>query len=208
MINEKVQIINCSFALFEEYKPLRAQIRMAQNEGIAVMSSTSDEGYIIQDVWPAKYENTNVFAIAACAFNGKFTAYSSEISAHFRVQGDGIDVSSPDPDIQRTNAIVNGSSVATAMASGYGSLMLACQQMHRTFSKSAISEQRSEQVIRSAFNKMVSPTTKNEKAPFVQPRFALPTAEDRFTDADDFKTWVRDGFGNSKCRKILTKKVF
>ncbi|KAF4626456.1 hypothetical protein G7Y89_g11703 [Cudoniella acicularis] len=196
VIEEGVQIINCSFALFEPLQDIEDQINAAKDEGIVVISSTSDEGYIRQDVWPAKYGYSNVISIAACDFNGKLTAYSSEISAAFRLQGEQIDVSSPDSNLQHSkDAVISGSSVATAMATGIGSLILACQQMHRNFVRDAI-DQSGDQVIHTAFRKMISPDTKNQLAPiFLQPRFVLPTEEDRFSDNDDFKRWVKGAFG-------------
>ena len=120
-ISHGVQIINCSFALFKMHEDLEKQINAAANKGILLICSTADEGYIRQDVWPAKYRSSsfkNVMSIAACDSEGKLTGYSSKTLAKYRLQGENIDAADPEASLKDSDAVVSGSSMATAMASG------------------------------------------------------------------------------------------
>lgn len=107
---------------------LSAAIGNARKEGIVVFCGTADKGYIMQDVWPAKYAKSHdcIFPVAACNAHGRLTEYSSETDAQYAFQGEDILASNGNGPIDETERRVSGSSVATAIATGVASLVLAC----------------------------------------------------------------------------------
>ncbi len=175
-------------------------INEALHQGIVVVCSTSDEGFTRQNVWPARYSSySNVVPVAACDANGKLTAYSSEIAAQYRIQGEQIAVSSPDDKLGSKLNTESGSSVATAMVSGIASLVLACQHILDSTLANAMNgpfQQPGYQVVRHVFEKMVSQSPPNSGPPLVQPWLAFPFREGDFGLArnSEFEAWIRDEF--------------
>ncbi|KAI1136077.1 subtilisin-like protein [Hypoxylon sp. FL0543] len=138
LISEGVQIINCSFALRRSSPELRDVVRKARARGIVIMCSTSDEGENTDEVWPAAYYTQqegaverfdNVFPIVGCDEHGKPSRFSNESAGRYYFRGEDIDASGTDSELLKERGVVRGSSVATAIATGIASLVLACYQM-------------------------------------------------------------------------------
>ncbi|KAI0837188.1 subtilisin-like protein [Hypoxylon sp. FL0890] len=138
LISEGVQIINCSFALRRSSPELRDVVRKARSRGIVIMCSTSDEGENTDEVWPAAYYTQqegaverfdNVFPIVGCDEHGKPSRFSNETAGRYYFRGEDIDASGTDKELLKERGVVRGSSVATAMATGIASLVLACYQI-------------------------------------------------------------------------------
>jgi hypothetical protein len=110
---------------------LSAAIGNARKEGIVVFCSTADKGYIMQDVWPAKYAKSHdcIFPVAACNAHGRLTEYSNETDAQYTFQGEDILASNGNGPIGEAERRVSGSSVATAIATGVASLVLGCYRI-------------------------------------------------------------------------------
>lgn len=85
----------------------------------------------MQDVWPAKYAKSHdcIFSVAACNAHGRLTEYSSETDAQYTFQGEDILASHGSGATGETERRVSGSSVATAIATGVASLVLACYRI-------------------------------------------------------------------------------
>lgn len=85
----------------------------------------------MQDVWPAKYAKSHdcIFPVAACNAHGRLTEYSSETDAQYTFQGEDILASNGNGPIDEAQRRVSGSSVATAIATGVASLVLACYRI-------------------------------------------------------------------------------
>ncbi|XDG09918.1 hypothetical protein ABKA04_009533 [Annulohypoxylon sp. FPYF3050] len=133
-----VDIINCSFALDEDQAELEAVLRKAKQKDIIIMCSTADEGENVDEVWPAAYYRRerdraetfdNIFPIVGCNEHGKFSKYANESAGRYMFRGEDVDVSSADLTLPMETDNVHGSSVATAIATGVASLILACYQL-------------------------------------------------------------------------------
>lgn len=133
-----MDIINCSFALDKCSPQLEAVIRKAKKKDIIIMCSTADEGENTDEVWPAAYYRReqdkaekfeNIFPIVGCDEHGKFSKYANEGAGRYMFRGEDVDASSTDHTIPIERANVQGSSVATAIATGVASLILACYRM-------------------------------------------------------------------------------
>jgi hypothetical protein len=199
-ISQQVHIINCSFAIFEKHEELQPQISAASKQGILVICSTADDGYIRQDVWPAKYHLSNfrnVIPVAACDAKGKLTGYSSKTWAKFRLQGEQIDAADQEASLKVTNAIVSGTSVATAMASGIASLVLACYSILR-FCESEPQERENLQVVLNIFDQMCPPDTRDEDPLLLTPGLIFPKKKDHFLDVAHFERWIKGIFAKSE----------
>ncbi|KAL6402599.1 Peptidase S8/S53, subtilisin/kexin/sedolisin [Ilyonectria robusta] len=137
-IKLEVDIINCSFALGTSSPQLEEVLRKAKKKDIIIMCSTADEGENTDEVWPAAYYRReqdkaekfeNIFPIVGCDEHGKFSKYANEGAGRYMFRGEDVDTSSTDPSVPIETANVQGSSVATAMATGVASLILACYRM-------------------------------------------------------------------------------
>jgi hypothetical protein len=209
--SKKVQIINCSFALFEQSEDLKEEINRASIEGILVICSTADEGYILQQVWPASYDYekySNVFPIAACDSKGKLTGYSSATLARYRMQGEGIDTTDKDATMTVGSGIMSGSSAATAMASGIASLVLSCNGILRERKGEKISLPKNETVVNSAFQQMTAQGTSEQKPPMILPRKFFPIGEHHIGDSVAFGTWIDAEFKDGKLISSLKTLKF
>lgn len=133
-----MDIINCSFALRTSSPQLEEVLRKAKKKDIIIMCSTADEGENTDEVWPAAYYRReqdkaekfeNIFPIVGCDEHGKFSKYANEGAGRYMFRGEDVDASSTDPSMPIETANVQGSSVATAIATGVASLILACYRM-------------------------------------------------------------------------------
>jgi subtilisin family serine protease len=216
-IDQQVDIINLSLVLFVHDESLRRAIERAEAAGILIICSTADQGYTRQDVWPAKYSKTNsnefrcIFPIAACNAHGKLTEYSSEIDAHYTFRGEDVIASSAKGAFMEMQSSVSGSSVATAMATGVASLVLACHRIlklapfeHRKKGLSSIPSV----IIRNVFAKMCrDQVLANAKQPwYVKPWCVFPARDKRegsvdpadytLGEAEDVVQWIVEVFQN------------
>ncbi|OCK83141.1 subtilisin-like protein, partial [Lepidopterella palustris CBS 459.81] len=123
-IDRGVDVISMSFCFDKSDNALNEIIHEAHFKDIVTFASTADEGYNAKEAWPAKSHGVN--AIAACTANGIWTEYTTGTTVTFALQGDGLTLPALSGAPSRT---LRGSSVATAMAAGLGSLILACLRM-------------------------------------------------------------------------------
>jgi hypothetical protein len=167
----------------------------ASMAGILVICSTADEGYILQQVWPASYEDKhpNVFPIAACDSKGKLTGYSSSTLAKYRVQGEGIDTTDKDATMTFASGIMSGSSAATAMASGIASLVLSCNDILRK-RKGEKGSRANHEIVSLAFKQMTALGTEDKESPMVLPKKFFPIGEHDIGDSAAFGNWIDTKF--------------
>ncbi|KAI1768444.1 subtilisin-like protein [Hypoxylon sp. FL1150] len=171
LIAEGVQIINCSFALRHSSTALRDVVRKAKSQGVVIMCSTSDEGENTDEVWPAAYYTQqegaverfdNVFPIVGCDEHGKPSRFSNEAAGRYYFRGEDVDASATDAELLKERAPVRGSSVATAMAAGLASLVLACYQMLLALPESKVpgaATAEAPSIVNAIFHRMLQPTT-------------------------------------------------
>ncbi|TGJ82712.1 hypothetical protein E0Z10_g6061 [Xylaria hypoxylon] len=162
LISEGVQIIICSFAL-------RDVVRKAKSMGIIIMCGTSDEGENTDEVWPAAYYTQqegaverfdNVLPIVGCDEHGKPSRFSSEAAGRYYFRGKDIDASGTDSELLKEPGVVRGSSVATAMATGIASLILACYHMLLALPEPKVPDAADAPgIVNAIFHKMLQPTT-------------------------------------------------
>jgi len=139
-----------------------------------------------------------VIPIAACDSKGKLTGYSSKTFAKYRLHGEQVDAADKEASLKVTNAVVSGSSVATAMATGIASLVLACENILHVCSSDPV-ERNSVQVVDKIFHEMCAPGTIADPPPFITPSLVFPNAKDYFRDTEHFQNWiVTGGFARSK----------
>ncbi|KAJ6444913.1 hypothetical protein O9K51_03315 [Purpureocillium lavendulum] len=199
-----VDIINCSFALDSCSDELEAVLRKAKEKHIIVMCSTADEGENIDEVWPAAYYRweknkaetfENIFPIVGCDEHGKFSKYANEEAGRYMFRGEDVDVSSTDPDLPLETASVQGSSVATALATGVASLILSCYHMVEDGLKQ---KSNAPDLVDACFVGMSEQLRKGngQDRPklLVKPSNLLPAGEDDFRDPRHFLEYMTDLF--------------
>ncbi|OIW30896.1 subtilisin-like protein [Coniochaeta ligniaria NRRL 30616] len=213
VLSEGVQIINCSFALRDwnqAHSPsLRDVILRAKDMGVVIMCSTSDEGDLTEKVWPAAFHNTdksaaepfdNVFPIVGCDEHGKPSRFANERAGRFFFRGEDIDASGTEPDLLKERGMVLGSSVATAIATGVGSLVLACYQMIRV-REGLHTTVKPPSVVNSVFHQMLSKSEGMQDKPplydLVTAGKFFPTTEDELLDEDEFFTTLVNNYANA-----------
>lgn len=208
-LNQEVDIINCSFVLYRDNEELRTVFKTALRKGVAVFCSTADKGFVHQVVWPAMYSQapelmSNVFPMACCNELGRPTEYGSEKLAKYLLPGENLDPCTlpgkNDP------ALVSGSSVATAMASGIASIILGCYKLS---SRSRKNQREAAYLIMCLFAKMSAEDTARQEGPKrIAPRLLFPTKGETRTssiasdfdlgDSQSFRSWLRTRFVPSK----------
>lgn len=100
-------------------------ISEANREGIVFLCSTADQGNNSSKVFPASYKET--IGIAACNSYGKLAPFSSDLDADYFFQG--VDVVTEIIPYVKSPQEISGSPVATAIAAGVASLILACNKL-------------------------------------------------------------------------------
>ncbi|UNI23916.1 hypothetical protein JDV02_009707 [Purpureocillium takamizusanense] len=196
-----VDIINCSFALDKCSSSLQAALRKAKEKNIIVMCSTADEGENIDEVWPAAYYRRekdkaekfeNIFPIVGCDEHGKFSKYANEEAGRFMFRGEDVDASSIDPALPIDTATVQGSSVATAIATGVAALILGCYRMVEDALDKKCSPP---DLVDACFHRMSEPLRKGngqERAiRLVKASGLFPTGQNDIRDAGDFLEYMR-----------------
>ncbi|KAM6511355.1 hypothetical protein FALCPG4_016359 [Fusarium falciforme] len=126
-VDSKADIISLSSAVFKADTNLEMAVQETIAAGVVIIASTAGEAYKQQEAYPANYPN--VLKIAATDSRGKETAESLASQAHYMFPGDRI--LAPTTFLGTTNKAdeISGTSVATAIASGVASLVLACHRL-------------------------------------------------------------------------------
>ena len=115
--------------LFNNHEDLYDAVSAANKEDIVIICSTADKGNNQQKVYPAHYlreEKTDcLIPIAGCDRYGKLTDWSTETEAKYHFLGKDVTARSEGL-LTNASKEISGSSVATAIAAGTASLILAC----------------------------------------------------------------------------------
>ncbi|KAK4453702.1 peptidase S8 S53 subtilisin kexin sedolisin [Podospora aff. communis PSN243] len=171
------------------------------------MCSTADEGENIEEVWPASYYRReqdraerfeNIFPIVGYDEHGKFSKYANEGAGRYMIRGEDVDVSSTDPTLLGETADVQGSSVATAIATGVASVVLACYRLARERPDQRPSSPPS--LVDACFYRMSEPLRKGkdqERARLLvklNKLYFLPVGKDVIGDAGDFLEYMAELF--------------
>ncbi|WP_180242424.1 S8 family serine peptidase [Bacillus sp. AFS029533] len=116
-INKKVHVINMSFGSFQVNEKIKKQINLAINNNITVVASTGDYGNK-DSLFPASMKG--VVSVEAKNENGEIWENSNTSKEDvFAMYGENIKVLSTNNKVIK----MNGTSYATAMASGYIALL-------------------------------------------------------------------------------------
>ena len=128
-VSRDVDIISMSLALYKECPGLEEWVKKASDKDILIFCSTADKGNNLQDTWPAKYGKhiQTVMAIAACDEYGKPLDWTQETGYNYRIHGK--DILAGAVPFLTSHDYVTGSSAATAIAAGLGSLILSCHHL-------------------------------------------------------------------------------
>ncbi|KAI9773356.1 MAG: hypothetical protein M1840_007571 [Geoglossum simile] len=124
-IEKEVDIISLSLVAYTDTDSMSQAIRDASAKDIVILSSTADEG--VQEARDAIRKadiSTDVFTIAACDRWGNLLDRSQKVGYDYRFVGNDVQVGQV-PFLKSPESI-SGSSVATAIAAGTASLILAC----------------------------------------------------------------------------------
>ncbi|KAF4461747.1 Peptidase S8 S53 subtilisin kexin sedolisin [Fusarium albosuccineum] len=171
------------------------------------MCSTSDEGENTDKVWPAAFHTTdesvaerfdNVFPIVGCDEHGKPSRFANDREGmFFFFRGEDIDASGTDAGLLKEREAVLGSSVATAIATGIGSLVLACYHMIPQDTRVDPTG-----VVSAVFHKMLSRSdgthNKSLGSNLVMTSKFFPTHEDDLLDNGQFRDLMKSRYGNGK----------
>ena len=179
-----------SLVMFNSSEKLIKAIEKATgSNGIVMLCSTADDGNNYQIVYPASHPS--VLAIAACNAFGKVTQYSTETDSDYHFQGQDIMTSLRGDDHHASTRVqVSGSSVATAMAAGIVSLIIACHRILEE-AKGMQGDRRRNVVVEQILKtKMVEKDSK-----YVQPILFFKTPEGRSTSKPRvFVNWLEESF--------------
>ncbi|KAM7221644.1 thermostable alkaline protease [Rhypophila decipiens] len=126
-MKSKADIISISAAFFKANDELKLAIHDAINANIVVIASTAGEGHLQEGAYPANYPE--VIKIAATDYWGRETAQSLLSKADFMLPGENIVAKTTFLGSDNPTDRVSGTSVATAIASGVASLVLACHRL-------------------------------------------------------------------------------
>jgi hypothetical protein len=183
-------------ATVKQTDALEEEVANAISAGILVLGSTSGEGYVDEEAWPANFES--VLSIGAAKITGKETAESIKDNAKYMFPGKDILVNASFLGSQPQQTEVSGTSFATAIAAGVGSLLLACHRLALSTQdrparwKSHMKFRR--QTVVKMFDKMSA-----NRGRYVKPWdiFHQNEARPSWGEADSILDWVRENFLNS-----------
>ncbi|KAJ2990718.1 hypothetical protein NUW58_g2813 [Xylaria curta] len=126
-VKSKADIISISAAFFKPNNDLELAIRDTIQEDIVVIASTAGEGHLQEGAYPANYPQLP--KIAATDNRGRETAESLQSKADFMLPGENIVAKTTFLGSDNPTDEVSGTAVATAIASGIASLVLACHRL-------------------------------------------------------------------------------
>lgn len=130
-------------------------IRRASDAGIVVISSTADQGVIDRPTaasMPTHTNNKDVFTIAACNRWGNLLDPSAKEGFEFSFIGDRVNVGQV-PFLESPEH-ASGSSVATAIAAGTASLIIACCRISGNFKREPSNSKWRMRMVRDIFASM------------------------------------------------------
>ncbi|KAI0096962.1 hypothetical protein GGR51DRAFT_542140 [Nemania sp. FL0031] len=127
-IAKGVDIISMSFAMFEQKDRLDEVIKEAKKQGIVMMCSNHDEGANTKESYPANCEHT--WVVTACDEYGFTPRERDQSTDPGNYMFQGLDVAAGVIPFLESSDRISGSSVATAIASGIGSLILSCARLN------------------------------------------------------------------------------
>ncbi|KAK1254166.1 hypothetical protein MKX08_008161 [Trichoderma sp. CBMAI-0020] len=150
-IGQNVDIIPMSFTILDKTEEFQKACAMAVDAGIVLFCSTHDEGANIATAYPASFSDT--IKIMAC---DEFGAPNRNMKDGYDYTIQGIDVAAGVVPFLESDDRISGSSVATAIAAGLGSLTLSCDRLanggpSREYSRSGKSE-----LIKACFKDMLA----------------------------------------------------
>ena len=189
-IDQHVDIISLSLVLFNGHKDLYNAVHAASRENIVIICSTADKGNNQQKVYPAQYLEEKkidcLIPIAGCDQYGKLTDWSTETKAKYHFLGKDVIARSVGV-MTGSGKEISGSSVATAIAAGMASLVLACSRL-------ALEEENYErkQQIEIFFEKMQTLENRNSELKYVEP--AILFGEECIVD-QNVETYIKEKFG-------------
>ncbi|RFU78593.1 peptidase s8 s53, subtilisin kexin sedolisin [Trichoderma arundinaceum] len=124
-ISREVDIISMSFAIRELTEELREACHRAAAHGIAMICSAHDEGSNLTHAYPADFYET--MTITTCDEFGTVAPRSRHQNYDYAVYSQEVAVGVV-PFLE-SDEYISGSSVATAIAAGLGSLVLSCDRL-------------------------------------------------------------------------------
>ncbi|KAK5991372.1 Subtilisin DY-like protein [Cladobotryum mycophilum] len=134
-IEKDVDIISLSLVAYTDVSNLSNALMAAKDKDIVILCSTADEGYRSPTAVTGQSQHQqDVFTIAAHDQWGNVLDYSQKGGYSFGFIGNNVHVGQV-PFLKSTES-VSGSSVATAIAAGTASLILACYRLSLTYTKS------------------------------------------------------------------------
>lgn len=150
-IDQHVDIISMSFAILETNDAFQKACAMAVDSGIVLICSTHDKGANIATAYPASFNDT--IRIMAC---DEFGAPTRNMNDGYDYTIQGIDVAAGVVPFLESDDRISGSSVATAIAAGLGSLMLSCDGLANGGPSRAYNRSGRSEVIKACFKDMLA----------------------------------------------------
>lgn len=158
-----------------------------------MLGSTTGEGYVDEEAWPANFES--VLSIGAAKLTGKETEESIRDNAKYMFPGKDILVSTSFLGSQPWKTEVSGTSFATAIAAGVASLILACRRLALSTQpdpKKWVSDLKSRRkIVTDVFNVMSV-----NRGRYVKPWtvFYQDEGQPSWGEADSILRWVKEQF--------------
>ncbi|KAL8399862.1 hypothetical protein RB594_000326 [Gaeumannomyces avenae] len=124
-----VDVISMSFAMGHSDSDLEDELREATKQGIVMTCSAHDEGSRISKAYPAdlKSDLLSLLVLAACDEYGKLLRDLSPNKYDYMIRGQNI--AAGVIDFLKSEDVITGSSVSTALAAGLCSLILTCDRL-------------------------------------------------------------------------------
>lgn len=124
-----VDVISMSFAMGRSDGDLEDELREATKKGIVMACSAHDEGSRISKAYPADLRSDllSLLVLAACDEYGKLLRDLSPSKYDYMIRGQNI--AAGVIDFLKSEDVITGSSVSTALAAGLCSLILTCDRL-------------------------------------------------------------------------------
>lgn len=175
-----------------------------------MIATTSGEAYREEEAYPAKF--SQVLSIAATDYWGKETPESVKAQADFMFPGENIMARTSFLRLSNSTDEASGTSVATAIASGVASLILACHRLSLSKLRSDAqtwegNERLKIHIVRGVFTKMMD----NNSAKFVKPWLFFGDSGDQTSwgEARSTLDWLsKKKFRDEKRSQEVSRKVY
>jgi len=124
-----VDVISMSFAMAQTSPELEAELTEATKQGIVMTCSAHDEGFRIPVAYPAghKSDTRSLMVLAACDEYGKALRDIEQHKYDYLICGQN--VAAGVIPFLKSEDVITGSSVSTALAAGLSSLVLTCDRL-------------------------------------------------------------------------------